>query len=209
VIHYAGSPQGRSPREPGPHGCTLAHIATDRAIRTQFRPTDAVRWLTERLKIDEDATLEGVRNSLAERVKQLKAEAESRPLIVSWKMRGGQHLAGPAARRDLAAELESWLRKEFSTGNPVVWTHKVQLDQPELPDAWFDEESMLGDFLRNLKELAALAPADVDIAQHIPEQHRTPALAALAEWSEEEHRAVVYEAALHGAGLLGAAERES
>ena len=49
VIHYAGSPQGRSPEEPGPHGCTLVHVAGDRAIRTQFTPTDAIRWHTERV----------------------------------------------------------------------------------------------------------------------------------------------------------------
>ncbi|HEY2837892.1 MAG TPA: DNA repair exonuclease, partial [Pirellulales bacterium] len=58
IIHYAGSPQGRSPAESGPHGCALVHVAADRAIRTQFTPTDAIRWHTERVAIDDDATLE-------------------------------------------------------------------------------------------------------------------------------------------------------
>jgi exonuclease SbcD len=211
VVHYAGSPQGRSPDEPGPHSCTLVHIGGDRTVRTQFMPTDAIRWHTERLAIEDNATLDGVRSLLADRVKQLKAEAESRPLLVTWKLRGGAHLAGPAGRRDLAAEWQEWLRKEFflASNKPVLWTHAVELDQPELPDAWFDEESMLGDFLRNLRELAATEPAEVKIAQHIPEQHRLPALAALAQWTEDEHRAVLYEAALTGAQLLGAAEREA
>jgi exonuclease SbcD len=56
LIHYAGSPQGRSPDETGPHGCTLVHVAGDRAIRTQFTPTDAIRWHTERLAIEDEAT---------------------------------------------------------------------------------------------------------------------------------------------------------
>jgi hypothetical protein len=165
-----GSLQGCSPEEPGPHGCTLVHVAGDRAIRTQFTPTDCVRWHTERLAIEEDATLDGVRRQLTDRVKQLKAEVESRPLIVTWKLRGGAHLAGPAGRRDLAAEWQEWLRKEFflAGSKPVLWTSSVELDQPNLPDAWFDEESMLGDFLRNLQELAALDPAAVEMGQHIP-----------------------------------------
>src|SRR4029079_19832701 len=73
------------------------------------------------------------------------------------KLRGGRPLAGPAGRRDLAAEWQDWLRKEFflSGTKPSLWTHTVELDQPELPEAWFEEESMLGDFLRNLKELTA------------------------------------------------------
>lgn len=211
AIHYAGSPQGRSPLEPGPHGCTLVHVANDRTIRTQFTPTDVIRWHTERLAIEEEATLDGVRRHLTERVKQLKAEAESRPLVVTWKLRGAAHLAGPAGRRDLAAEWQEWLRKEFFLvgSKPVLWTNSVELDQPDLPDAWFDEESMLGDFLRNLRELAAIDPAAVDVGQHIPDQHRIPALAALGQWSEEEHREVLYEAALTGAQLLGAGEREA
>jgi hypothetical protein len=91
----------------------------------------------------------------------------------------------------------------------VLWTHAVELDQPDLPGAWFDEESMLGDFLRNLRELAALAPADVNLAQQIPQQHRLPAFAALGQWTSEEHGAVLYESALTGAQLLGAADREA
>jgi DNA repair exonuclease SbcCD nuclease subunit len=211
VVHYAGSPQGRSSDETGPHGCTLVHVSGDRTIRTQFTPTDALRWHAEHLPIADDATLEGVRHLLTDRVKQLKAEAESRPLIVHWKLRGGAHLAGPAGRRDLAAEWQEWLRKEFflSGNKPVLWTQSVELDQPDLPEAWFDEESMLGDFLRNLRELAALPSNDLNLAQQIPEHHRVPALATLGQWTDDEHRAVLYEAALTGAQLLGAADREA
>jgi DNA repair protein SbcD/Mre11 len=211
VIHYAGSPQGRAPDETGPHGCTLVHVGGDRTIRTQFVPTDTVRWHTERLAIGGDATLDDVRRLLTDRVKQLKAEAESRPLIVTWKVRGGHHLAGPAGRRDLAAEWQEWLRKEFflASNKPVLWTHAVELDQPELPEAWFDEESMLGDFLRNLRETAAHAPVELDLAQQIPVHHRVPALVGLGQWTEEEYRDVLHEAGLTGAQLLGAGERDS
>lgn len=211
IVHYAGSPQGRSPDEPGAHGCTLVHVAGDRTIRTQFTPTDAVRWHNEHLAIEADLPLDGLRKLLAERVKQLKAEAESRPLIVTWKLRGGRHLAGPAGRRELAGELQNWLRKEFflSAGKPAVWTLAVELDQPELPDAWFDEESMLGDFLRNLKEFAQSPASEVSLAPQVPPHHRLPALAKLTEWTEDEYRSVLLDAALTGAQLLGAAEREA
>jgi DNA repair protein SbcD/Mre11 len=211
VIHYAGSPQGRTSDEIGPHGCTLVHVAGDRTIRAQFTPTDSIRWHTERISIEEETTLDGVRRQLADRVKQLRGEAESRPLIVTWKLRGGTHLAGPAGRRDLAAEWQEWLRKEhfLHNGKPALWTLVVELEQPELPAAWFDEESMLGDFLRNLRDLAAVPPAELSLTPQIPEQHRVPALATLGNWTEDEHRTVLYEAALTGAQLLGAAERDA
>jgi DNA repair protein SbcD/Mre11 len=211
IVHYAGSPQGRAPDEPGAHGCTLVHVAGDRTIRTQFTPTDAIRWHNEHLAIESDQSLEGLRKLLADRVKQLRAEAESRPLIVTWKLRGGSHLAGPAGRRELSGELQNWLRKEFflSSGKPVLWTLAVELEQPDLPDTWFDEESMLGDFLRNLKDLAAKSASEVSLTPHVAQHHRLPALSQLTEWTEDEYRGVLLEAALTGAQLLGASDREA
>jgi exonuclease SbcD len=210
AIHYAGSPQGRSPHGGGPHGCTLVHVGGDRAIRMQFIATDAVRWHTERLTINREVRPDDIRGLLADRAKQLRAEAQTRPLIVTWKLSGGEHLAGPAARRDLAAEWQAWLREEFaaSADKPLLWTQTVEVDQPQLPACWFDEESMLGEFLRSVCELAALEPEDVNPAKHVP-QHRSAAFAPLAEWSAEEQQAVLAEAALTGAQLLGAADREA
>jgi hypothetical protein len=210
VIHYAGTPQGRSPAEGGPHGCTLVDVSGDRAIRSQFIRTDAITWHAERLTIEPNATLSAARAMLADRAKQLSEDAQSRPLIVSWHIGGGQHLAGPAARRDLAAEWQDWLRKEFFlvAKKPTLWSRAVELDEPQLPSAWFDEESMLGDFLRNLKELTALDPSAIDLSGSISEHHRTAQLADLAQWSDEEHRDVLLEAALTGAQLLGAGDRE-
>jgi hypothetical protein len=125
-------------------------------------------------------------------------------------LHGGAHLAGPAGRRDLAAECQDWLRKDFFLVNkqPALWTLAVELDQPELPVAWFDEESMLGDFLRNLRDLSAQQAHEVQLEEQIPEPHRIT-LASLGQWTDDEFRGVVSEAGLTGAQLLGAAEREA
>jgi hypothetical protein len=167
-----------------------------------------VRWITERMALRPDITFDAIKETLADRVKQLRAENDGRPLIVTWKLRGGDHLGGPAKRRELSLEWLAWLRKEFAAHKPCVWTQAVELYVPLLPEDWVGEDSMLGDFLRNLSELEALSPGEVDLAQHIPEHHRAGALAALAEWNEDEHQDVLHEAALTGAHLLGAADRE-
>jgi hypothetical protein len=210
IVHHCGSPQGRSPAEAGPHGCTLVHVSSDRSMRAQFMPTDAIRWHEETLTVDDEATAESVPYLLAERVKELKVETDARPLIVTWRLTGGAQLAGPAARRDLAAEWQAWLRKEcfLSGSKPAMWTHAVELDQPELPQAWFEEESMLGDFLRSQRELISENATIADLTESVPEDHRTAALAALTTWSESEYHEVLKEAALTGAQLLGAGDRD-
>jgi hypothetical protein len=68
---------------------------------------------------------------------------------------------------------------------------------------------MLGDFLRNLREMVGKEWQEVDLGDDIPLHHRTPALASLAQWTDEDHAEVLREAALTGAQLLGAGEREA
>jgi hypothetical protein len=204
VVHYPGSPQGRSLAEAGPHGCTLVHVGGDRAIRTQFIPTDAVRWHKETLAAPDNATRSDVQKFLAERIKVLRTHADERPLVVSWRLSGIEHLARPTKRHELAAELLDWLRKEFSPAKPPLWSVSVELGSPVLPTEWIEEDSMVGDYLRSLKLLQDADPKDIDLAVHVPEQFRTAELAALSSWTSADHRDLLHEAALTGAQLLGA-----
>src|SRR5690606_12703558 len=55
AAHYCGATQGRSPREPGPHGCQLVTIPASREVRGTFIPTDNVRWRIERLAVKDKA----------------------------------------------------------------------------------------------------------------------------------------------------------
>jgi DNA repair exonuclease SbcCD nuclease subunit len=208
VIHYPGSPQGRSLAEGGPHGCTLVHVGGDRAIRTQFIPCDAVRWHTETLAVAEKATRGDVQKLLAERVKVLRSQADERPLLVTWKLRGIEHLARPTKRHELAAEWLTWLRKEYGPAKPPLWSLAVELETPTLPEAWYDEDSMVGDFVRSLKLLQDAQPSEIDLAVYVPERFQTAELAALRSWTSADHRDILHQAALTGAQLLGADDRD-
>ncbi|MDX1944054.1 MAG: hypothetical protein SFU86_01505 [Pirellulaceae bacterium] len=208
IIHYPGSPQGRSPEEPGPHGCTLVHVAGDRSLRTQFIPTDVVRWQSELVSVPDEASRGDVRDLLADRIKLLRNHAEERPLLVQWRLAGIEHLAPPTKRQELADELLAWLRKEYAFAKPPTWSLGVEFQSPHLPDEWHGEDSMVGDFLRGLQLLVDAEPQDIDLAPHIPERFRTLELAGLTHWTAEDHREILHEVALTGARLLGADDRD-
>lgn len=208
VVHYPGSPQGRSLAESGPHGCTLVHVGGDRAIRTQFLPTDAVRWQNEALAVPDNATRADVQQLLTERIKVLRSHSDERPLLVNWRLAGIEHLARPTKRHELAADLLDWLRKEYGPAKPPIWSVSVQFQPPELPAEWLDEDSMVGDYLRSLKLLEDADANDIDLAVHVPEPFRTAELAALSSWTTDDHREILREAALAGAQLLGADDRD-
>jgi exonuclease SbcD len=208
IVHYPGSPQGRAIDEPGPHGCTLVHVASDRSLRTQFIPTDAIRWHNESLAVSDDASRGDVRKLLAERIKLLRSQAEDRPLLVNWRLKNIEHLARPTKRHELAAELLEWLKKEYAGAKPAIWPVGVEFEPADLPAEWLAEDSMVGDYLRGLKTWQDLEPSQVDLAVHVPERHRTPDLASLADWTTADHRELLKEAALLGAQLLGADDRD-
>jgi exonuclease SbcD len=208
IVHYPGSPQGRSLEECGPHGCTLVHVAGDRSLRTQFVSTDAVRWHNETLAVADDATRSDIHKLLSDRVKLLRSHAEERPLLVNWKLSNIEHLARPTKRHELATELRDWLRKEFGPAKPTVWSVGVEFAVAAIPEAWTTEDSMVGDFLRSLKLLVDADPRDMELTEHVPEAFRTAELAELRSWTAADHRSILHEAALTGAHLLGADDRD-
>src|SRR4029079_14907834 len=50
IAHYCGTPQGRGPRETGPHGCTLLTVDETGRATTKFVTTDVVRWASESIE---------------------------------------------------------------------------------------------------------------------------------------------------------------
>jgi DNA repair exonuclease SbcCD nuclease subunit len=210
LAHYPGSPQGRGIDEPGPHGCTLVHISQEQTVRTQFIPTDAVRWHDERLSIEAEETKFDAKRRIQERMQELRAEAgEKRPLIVLWTLSGGEHLGSRQQRRQWCGELLAWLRTDFGRGDSAAWTLNVALDDSApLSKSWEEEDSMLGDFLRVLTQQAASGTAPLDVSCYLPERWESQQQHALAGWhTGEVKEEVLHEAARLGAALLGADER--
>lgn len=128
IGHYSGSPQGRSPREHGAHGCTLVTTDDEGILHTSFVPCDVLRWQSERLVVDEATTKSDMEQMLGERMRSLVASAGDLDTVVSWSISGSgsiiSHLRRPAAN----TELLSTLRKQYGEGSPTVWTANLDMD---------------------------------------------------------------------------------
>ncbi|HTN76463.1 MAG TPA: hypothetical protein VL096_14490, partial [Pirellulaceae bacterium] len=96
--HYAGSPQGRDAKEPGVHGCSLVHVDPEHRLRTQFIPTDSIRWHVEHIPFSSEVARHTLQDTLRERMKKIIAEASDRTTLVTW------HLDGLARSRGVRYE---------------------------------------------------------------------------------------------------------
>jgi DNA repair protein SbcD/Mre11 len=208
VLHYAGSPQGRCPAEAGVYGCTLAQVDEEGQIRTSFIPTDAVRWLAERIVVDREMTQADLETRFRERIATLQQAASKLPLFVTWTIAGGGPLVKQLERGRLADDMLAWLRGEYGSQSPPVWSLAIEVEPSDrFPAEWYEEENIRGDFLREIRRLLVNSEEELDLSDYFPESHQAGTLGATAVITAKTAREkALHEAALLGVALLGGDE---
>ncbi|MEN6458444.1 MAG: hypothetical protein ABFC63_05895 [Thermoguttaceae bacterium] len=204
VIHYCGTPQGRRPQESGVHGCTLVQVDAQRQVRTSLIPTDAARWISQRVPIDDDTTSQQLETQFRERLNSLTEAMPTTPLLVSWTVAGRGPLLSPLRRGRLASDLLAALQADYGHRAPPVWSLSIELEMADtLPPEWYVQETIRGEFLREIRQLQMNPAAPIDFDPYLSEPHRAGTLAAAVALQDAHVRdAVLREAAALGADLL-------
>jgi exonuclease SbcD len=205
VIHYCGSPQGRRPEEIGVHGCTLVEADEQGQIRTSLAPTDAVRWVNERILVDRQTTQTDLESRFRERVGSLRESARGIDLLITWTIAGSGPLMKQIRSGRLVGELLEGLRGEYGFASPAAWSLAIKAEDAErLPEEWYEQETIRGDFLREIRRLQMNPEAPLGLDAYICEAHRAGSLGAVAQLADEDARSrLLGEAAMLGAALLG------
>jgi DNA repair exonuclease SbcCD nuclease subunit len=202
VAHYPGSPQGRKPGDAGPHGCTLVEVSGDDAIRLRFMPCDAVRWHHERVTIRPRMTAEDVDRVLADRMRDMRSQVPL-PMLVKWTFHAAEESMNSVSLRRVADEALERLQQSGDDPTEPCWSVGVDVDaRPRIPQEWYDEDTLLGDYLRAIQELQDDPRAQVldpALCSHGDVLQVRPA----AGLSDPDVRAIVLgQAAALGASLL-------
>lgn len=211
TAHYCGTPQGRRPQEVGPRGCTLVEVDESRRVRTSFLATDAVRYLRERVVLNESATSDQLYQVVQERLAELAGDPFGPDLLIHWTIAGCESLAAELRRGKLSADFVARLRAERGSSKPAAWTIAIE---PEHTDAIaagsFDEESVLGEFLRTVRSYVEHPEAALDLEPYLAEKHLAGSLGGAVAMEEPAvRRRVLAEAARLGVELLAPQERGS
>ena len=208
MVHYAGSPQGRRPDETGIHGCTLVQVDQQRQSRTHLVPTDAIRWLSERVVVEAATTRGDLESLLRQRLHMLLETTPKLDLMVTWTVAGSGPLVAQLRRGKLAGELLGLLQAEYGCGSPAAWSVAMEVEPlAGLPPEWFEQETIRGDFLRAIRQFEMNDGAPLELECYLAETHLAGVLGAAATPSEPAVRqAVLREAAWLGVDLLSGEE---
>lgn len=207
VAHYPGTCQARRPEETGPHGCTLVQVDEQGQARTTLLPTDAVRWLSERVAIDETATRESLQTLLRERMHSLIESTPKMDLLVSWTIAGNGPLISQLRRGGLSEEMLGWLRSEYGQVRPGAWGVSLDIEPAlALPAPWYEQDTIRGDFLRAVRQLE-LGEEPLELESFVSDAHLAGILASAAAVPDRALRQrELREAALLGVDLLSGEE---
>jgi len=204
AAHYPGTPQGREPGQIGPHGCTLVQVDAERRVRTSLVPADVMRWQNERIVVDHVTTRKDLESRLHDRIDALKQANPGTDLFVSWTIVGEGPLLTELRRGALGVGLLETLRSEHGFGSPAVWSVGLAAEPlAVVPPQWYEQETILGDFLRELRQQQVDPEMPVTLEEYLAEPHRTGPLAAVASIAPgPERERILREAAMLGCDLL-------
>lgn len=204
TAHYPGTPQGRCDEEDGSHGCTLVQVDRSRKVRTKFIPSDHLRWRDETLTVGEECQRNELQRHLRARMQRIASESAGVTVLVSWTIECTGELARMLRSGPLAKELVDWLRTEFGRATPPVWTLGVDVESAtEVPEDLYEEDTILGDFLRAVREHEQDERLPLTLLSMLPDMGKRRSIAAALQSTDgHARRALLHEAAIMGVDLL-------
>lgn len=203
TTHYPGTPQGRQPSEAGPHGCTLVEVDAAGSLHTRRLSCDVARWQTLELRLAEHTRRDQLEEVLWDQMKEAIAAQNDETLLISWNLVGQGPLWNQLRRGSLASDLLHGLRSEFGHTQPAAWSVSLTAQPPAYyADAVADQETLLGDFLRLVRQHQTQTDQPLDLAACL---EQPAASVPRAIWRLDKpavRRDVLREAAALGVQLL-------
>jgi len=202
IAHYSGSPQGRTPQEAGPRGCTLVNVDDAGNVKTRFVATDQIRWLSETVEITAGTDHEALERQLIE-TEKLRAKHSNCDLLVSWQVIGHGTLLYHIRPGGVSDLITDKLRERFGKQSPALWTVAIECDEPlEVPADWYDQETIRGDLLRQFQQLENEPDMPLQLTNFLPEDLLEDPLAELAVVEQQDRGVLLLAASKLGIDLM-------
>jgi len=152
MLHYPGTPQGRSPAETGSHGCTLVEIDEEARIETQFIECDAIQWIRREFRLTASTSRRKMERHIVDLTKDLLAQERNQPQLIQWAIGGTDRVSWTSP--SVGDEVLTMLRQRFESASADLWVTGVDFIYPEeFPQPVLEAETIAADFFEIVQEL--------------------------------------------------------
>ena len=176
IVHYPGPPVGRSPKEIGGGGATLVEIPWGDDPILTFFPTAPLRWINDQITLGPNDNAEKLVDELRRRIKNHRTAQTDYDLMINWfvDLPPGT-LASNLRRGSLANEILTELRALYGKEEKLTWSASLTVLLPDaLPSAYYEQQTILGDFLRSVKHFQTNSREIIDLEAYLPKEHGEP-----------------------------------
>lgn len=211
TVVYPGTLQSRCPRETGSQGCTLVSVDTAGILQLQDMAVDTIRWTTQTLTVSESSKISELKECLGERALKLCNDSPNRRILVKWKIKTTGEFQPGLRKASLQREVLNWLRQEFGQLHGSLWTTSLDIEAPRsLPTEWYEEDTILGDYLRALSGFQGDTSMSLPLGNYLAETTEGKEwMVDLARLPKETRASILHRAALMGIDYLSAHELNS
>ena len=208
VVAYPGTTQGRHPKESGAYGCYLGRVDTNGKLRVQAIETDCVRWLPQKVAVPESIGETDLKNILTERAMKITSDFREHVILVSWTLAPTGEFNATLRNCSFNERMLQWMRDEFGRGETGIWTTHFIVEPPnQLPMAWYEEDTILGEYLRAIGRYQSDESLNLSLHEYLPDSMEEKELTGIARVSSKRREETLRRAAMIGVDYL-AADRE-
>jgi len=197
IVHYPGPTLARTPSDIGHYGATLVEITVDKSGRPLEDPvlthffTSPIRWINDRVMLEATDDAGKLADELRQRLKNYREAQKADDLLINWLVDVPPGtLAHHLRRGGLTSDLLSELRALYGQEEPLTWSVSISVLVPErLPKAQYEQQTILGDFLRSVKHFQDNPQELIHLEGYIPknwEHEETMKQLLLAEKVRDE-----------------------
>ncbi len=208
---YPGTTQCRNIRETGSHSCTLCRVDTQGQLKIHTIDIDRVRWLNQTVAVAENVRIEELQNVLADRALKIASESPDQLVLVNWLTTTTGDF-NPQIRLDsFREEVLQWLRDEFGKdGEQGIWSVDFRVKEPKnLPGSWYEEDTILGDYLRSVARFNGDETIPLGLHDYIPASVQDDSLVGIARVGKDQREIILRDAAMIGVEYLNQHEYET
>ena len=204
-ISWPGTTQGRTPKESGPHGFNYVRVDSNGKFKIQAVQSDRVRWLPQKIAIAENVNKKELKEALTDRALKVIADTTDQIILSRWFLATDGEFNPRIRKEGWADEILEWLRDEFGRGDKGLWSTSVNIETPKsLPIEWYEEDTILGEFLRVVGRYQSDESLKINLHDYMPHSVKGDVMASAAHISRDRREAILRKSAMIGVNYLAA-----
>jgi DNA repair exonuclease SbcCD nuclease subunit len=205
IAVYPGTPQGRNVKEPGVHGFKFCRVDGNGKLRVQSIESDYVRFMPQKIAISENVTMTQLQDMLTERALKMISDCPDDLILTRWYFTTDGPFNPRIRKPEWAAEVLEWLRDEFGRGDKGLWSTEVKVEAPKnLPSEWYEEDTILGEFMRVVARYQSDDSLKLDVHRYMPQTFKGDSMASVGQVHRESRDAILRQTGMVGLEYLAA-----